>query len=97
MKPNKKHVGSDFQDFLQEKLKSPSFRRGFEKARLNIVVGSMVRRILKHKKMSLRALAKKMDSSVSQVQRLIQDDNVSLDTLARFAAATGSKVSVQIK
>lgn len=57
----------------------------------------MVRRILKHKKMSLRALAKKMDSSVSQVQRLIQDDNVSLDTLARFAAATGSNVSVQIK
>ena len=97
MKLNKKYVGSDFQHFLQERLKNPSFRREFEKARLNIVVGSMVRRILKHKKMSLRALAKKMDSSVSQVQRLIQDDNVSLDTLARFAAATGSKVSVQIK
>lgn len=91
------HKGADFSDFLKEELKDPAFRREFEKARLNLTVGATVRRIMKHHKLSVRALAKRMQSSVSQVQRLLDDENVSLETLAKFAAATGKKLSVEIE
>lgn len=96
-KKSNPHVGSDFKDFLAEQLKSPAFRREFEKARLNLSVGATVRRIMRHHKLSVRALAKRMQSSVSQVQRLLDDENVSLETLAKFAAATGKKLSVEIE
>ena len=91
------HIGSDFKDLLNEELKDPEFKREFEKARLRIAVGAMVRRIAKQKKLSVRILAKKMRSSPSQVQRLLEDRNISLDTLAKFAAATGKEITVNMR
>lgn len=96
-KKSNPHVGSDFKDYLDEKLKNPSFRKAFERARLNLAISAMVRRIMKHKNLSVRALAKRMKSSISQVQRLLDDENVSLDTLNKFAEATGKKLSIEIK
>lgn len=91
------HIGSDFRDFLEGKLKNPSFRKEFEKVRLNLSVSAMVRRIMQHQRLSLRALAKRMQSSISQVQRLLNDENVSLETLAKFATATGKKLFINLK
>jgi len=91
------HRGSSFNDHLREELKDPEFRREFEKARAEIVIGQMVRRIVKQKRLTIRQLAKRMKSSVSQVQRLMSDANVSIDALAKFAAATGKKLSIQLK
>lgn len=91
------HRGSSFSDFLKEELKDPEFAREFQKVTAEIMIGQMVRRIVKQKRLSIRQLAKRMRSSVSQVQRLMSDANVSIDALARFAAATGKKLSIQIK
>lgn len=96
-KTSHKHAGSDFKDFLNDKRGDPSFNREFVKARLNLSLGAMIRRIMKHKKLSIRALAKKMKSSVSQVQRLLNDENVNIETLTKFAAATGKKLSIDLK
>src|SRR5687768_12297750 len=84
-------IGSDVMEDLKERLKSKSFKEKFEKQRLKVAVGQMVRRIAKEKKLSIRDLASRMDSSVSQVQRLFEDKNVSVSTLTKFAAATGKK------
>lgn len=91
------HKGSSFSDFLKEELKDPAFRREFEKAVAEIRIGQMVRRIVKQKKLSIRGLAKRMQTSISQVQRLMNDANVSVEALARFAAATGKKLSIDLK
>lgn len=91
------HRGSSFSDFLKEELKEPELRREFEKATAEIMIGQMVRRIVKQKRLSIRQLAKRMKSSISQVQRLMNNANVSVDALARFAVATGKKLSIQLK
>lgn len=91
------HRGSSFSDFLKEELKDPEFSREFQKVTAEIMIGQMVRRIVKQKRLSIRQLAKRMRSSVSQVQRLMSDANVSIDALARFAAATGKKLTIQLK
>ena len=92
-----KHIGSSFGDFLKTKLTHEEFKREYEKARLNIAIGETVKRILKEQKLSIRKLAKEMKSSASQVQRLLDDQNISFDTLAKFAAATGTKIEINIK
>lgn len=91
------HRGSSFYDHLKDELKDPEFRRGFEKARAEIMLGQLIRRIVKQQRLSIRQLAKRMKSSVSQVQRLMSDANVSIEALAKFAAATGKKLTIQLK
>lgn len=91
------HQGSNFSDFLKAELKDSAFRREFEKATAEIKIGQMVRRIVKQKKISIRQLAKRMRTSVSQVQRLMDDANVSIDALARFAAAMGKRLLINLK
>lgn len=96
-KKNNPHIGSDVLADMDKKLKDPEFKREYEKARLQLAIGSMVRRISQQKKLSIRALAKKMHASPAQIERLFADKNVSLDTLAKFAAATGKTVSVKFR
>lgn len=97
MPKKNKYVGRSLDDVLKVKLKDDSFRRKFEKARLEISVGQMVRRIMKHRKLTVRQLATKAGISKEQVQRLKADKNVSLDTLAKVAAATDKKVVIDFK
>lgn len=89
--------GSSFLDFLHDELKDSDFRREFEKVAAELMIGQEVRRIAKQKHLSVRQLAKRMRTSISQVQRLMNDANVSIDALARFAAATGKRLSIALK
>jgi len=91
------HVGSDVMEDLKKRLKDEKFKTKFEKQRLKVSIGQMVKRIAKEKKLSIRQLAEKMHSSVSQIQRLIEDRNVSLETLVKFANATGKKLEIKFK
>ena len=97
MRKKNPHKESSFSHFLKRELKDPAFRREFEKASAEIKIWQMVRRIVKQKKLSIRQLAERMQTSVSQVQRLMSDANVSLESLARFAAAIGKKLSIALK
>lgn len=97
MKKNNPHRGSSFSDFLRSELKDPDFRREFERVTAELLIGQEVRRITKEKRLSIRQLAKRMRTSISQVQRLMNDANVSIDALARFAAATGKRLSIELR
>ena len=97
MKKMNPHRGSSFSDFLKGELKDPDFRREFEKVTAELLIGQEVRRIAKEKRLSIRQLARKMRTSISQVQRLMGDANVSIEALARFAAATGKRLSIELK
>lgn len=96
-KRTNKHMGTKLDDYLKVRLKKKSFKDKFEKERLNVSVGQMVQRIAKKNNLSIRALAKKMGSSLSQVQRLMEDKNVTLNTLKKFADATGKKLEIVLK
>lgn len=91
------HVGSDVFADLKKNLKSPSFKEEYQKARLQIAIGQAARAIAKQNNLSVRGLAEKMQASPAQVERLFTDKNVTIDTLAKFAAATGKTVSVHFK
>jgi len=97
MKKHNPHRGSSFSEFLKEELKDPEFRREFERATAEILIGQTVRRIAKEKRLSVRELARRMKTSISQVLRLMNDANVSIEALARFAAATGKRLSIELK
>ena len=89
-----KHYGSKLSDLIRGELKDANFRRAYEKARLDLEVGEMVRHITKQKKLSIRQLAKKMNTDASLVRRLMENKNVTLSTLAKFSAATGKKIQI---
>ena len=89
--------GTNLDDFLKEEFKNPAIKKGAEQMRLKLLVGQMVRRIVKQQKLSFRSLAKRMGGSISQIQRLMSDENINLDTLAKFAVATGKKLHIEIK
>ena len=97
MRKTNPHRGASFGDFLAGELKDRDFKREFEKVTTELLVGQEVRRIAKEKHLSIRELAKRMRTSLSQVQRLMNDANVSIDALARFAAATGKRLSIELK
>ena len=97
MQKHNTHRGSSFSEFLKEELKDPEFRREFERATAEILIGQTVRRIAKEKRLSVRELARRMKTSISQVLRLMNDANVSIEALARFAAATGKRLSIELK
>ncbi len=91
------HIGSDVLADLKKRLKSPIFKEEYERARLQLAIGKEARKIAREKKMTVRHLAQKMHASPAQVERLFNDQNVTLDTLAKFAVATGKTVSVEFK
>lgn len=97
MAKGSKHIGSKFDDFLKKELKNPEFKEEYEKVRMHLSIGKKVRKIAKREGLTVRSLAEKMDTSISQVNRLMTDANVSLETLSRFAAATGSKLNVELR
>lgn len=89
--------GTNLNDFLKEEFKDPKIKKGAEEMRLKLAVGRMVRNIAKQQRLSIRLIAKKMGGSLSQVQRLMNDENVNLDTLTKFAIATGKKLYIEMK
>ena len=91
------HLGSSFNEFLKKELKNSQFCEEFKQARHQLALGFKAREILKKKGFSLRELAKKMGTSLSQVTRLLNDQNISLDTLARFAKATDSTLYLELR
>ena len=91
---SKKHVGRDFDDFLAEE------------ARLEEVTATAVKRVIawqieqemKAQKLTKTALAAKMRTSRSALNRLLDtsDTSLTLTTLASAAAALGKHVKIEL-
>jgi phage-related protein/DNA-binding Xre family transcriptional regulator len=90
----KKRRGSDFDDFLREQ----GLLEEVEALAAKRLIAHELAQIMAREKLSKAALAKRMGTSRSQVDRLLDPDNesVTLVTLAKAAAAVGQRLRVSL-
>ena len=93
MKPNR-HFGSTFDSFLQEEgiLEAVTARA------LKRVIACQLGALMKDQGLSKTSLAEKMQTSRSQLDRLLDPENesVTLDTLVRAAHAVGRRLHLEL-
>ena len=93
MKKNK-HIGSDFDSFLEEE----NLLADAQATAVKRVIAFQIQMEMEARKMSKAALARKMQTSRSALDRLLDPDNssVTLLTLESVAIALGKKLKVQL-
>ncbi|HJP17735.1 MAG TPA: XRE family transcriptional regulator [Nitrospinota bacterium] len=89
-----KHVGSNFDDFLKEEGIFPEA----EAVAVKRVIAFKIKQMMEKKHLSKTAMANKMKTSRSALDRLLDPSNVSitLQTLERAALALGKKLTIKI-
>jgi len=91
---NKKHLGSDFEDFLTEEGLLEETTAIADKR----VLAFQIRQAMKEQRLSKAAMARRMHTSRSAVNRLLDPDfpSVTLLTLERAAKALDKKLYVEL-
>lgn len=89
-----KNIGSKFKDFLNEE----GILAEVEKAAVKEVVAFQILEMMAERKISKLEMARRMGTSRSALDRLLDPHNpsVSLKTLDRAAASLGKKLSIQL-
>ena len=90
----KKHVGSSFDEFLtDEGLLSEA-----EATAVKRVIAYQLSQFMEENKLSKRAMAKRMQTSRSALDRLLDASNpsVTLQTMDRAARALGKKLRIEL-
>jgi len=88
-----KHIGSDFDDFLEEE----DLLAETEAIAIKRVIAYQVAELMKSQNLSKVAMAKKMKTSRSALDRLLDPKNTSitLQTLERAAHAIGKRLRIE--
>ena len=91
---SKKNIGSSFDDFLQEE----SLLESSTAVALKRVIAWQIDQEMKAQKLTKTELAKRMHTSRAALNRLLDENDVSLTltTLASAASALGKKVNLQL-
>lgn len=91
---NKKHLGSDFDDFLREE----GMLSDATAAALKRVISFQIAQEMKKRKLTKAAMAKQMKTSRSALDRLLDPSNssVTLLTLERAASVLGKRLVVKL-
>lgn len=91
---NKKHIGSDFDDFLKE----DGIYEQVQAVAIKRVIAYQIAEEMKKKKLSKTEMASRMKTSRAALERLLDPDNVSITlvTLERAASALGKKLKIQL-
>ena len=91
---SKKHVGSNFDDFLAEEAMLEEATATAVKR----VIAWQIEQEMKAQKLTKTALAAKMRTSRSALNRLLdtRDTSLTLTTLASAAAALGKHVNIEL-
>jgi antitoxin HicB len=94
MKANNKNIGSDFDDFLTEE----AIKDEVEATAIKRVITFQLQNEMEKKHISKTAMAKKMHTSRSAIDRLFDPANNSLTlvTLSKAAHALGKKLTFQL-
>jgi hypothetical protein len=94
MKRRNPHDGSSFESFLKEEGVLEETRERAIKA----VLAWQLARAMKARRIGKSAMAKRLDTSRSQLDRLLdpKNDNVTLRTLARAARAVGKRLRIDL-
>ena len=89
-----KHLGSNFDDFLEKE----GLRAETEVAAIKRVVAYQIEMEMKRAKLTKSAMAEKMRTSRSALDRLLDPANVSitLQTLERAALALGKNLKIKL-
>jgi len=91
---NKKHIGSDFDDFLKEE----GIYEEVQAVAIKRVIAYQIAEEMKKKKLSKTEMASRMKTSRAALERLLDPENASITliTLERAASAVGKKLKVQL-
>lgn len=91
---NKKHIGSNFDDFLKEE----KIYEQTQATAIKRVVAYQIAEEMKKKKLTKTEMASRMKTSRAALERLLDPENASITliTLERAASALGKKLSVQL-
>ncbi|MDL1975886.1 MAG: helix-turn-helix domain-containing protein [Deltaproteobacteria bacterium] len=88
-----KHIGSSFDDFLEEE----GLLAETEAVAIKRVIAYQVSQLMKSQKLSKVAMARQMNTSRSALDRLLDPKNTSitLQTLERAAHAIGKRLRIE--
>jgi predicted XRE-type DNA-binding protein len=91
---NKKHIGSDFDDFLAEE----AMLQETTAVAIKRVIAWQIAQEMQTQHLTKTALAKKMHTSRTALNRLLDenDASVTLTTLVSAAAALGKKIDLRL-
>jgi antitoxin HicB len=94
MNLNKKHIGSNFDDFLAEE----GILEQVDAVAIKRVITHQIESAMRTEHLTKSMLARKMNTSRSAIERLFDPENksVTLVTLNKAAAALGKKLEVQL-
>jgi predicted XRE-type DNA-binding protein len=88
------HIGSSFDDFLEEE----GIQEEVENVAIKRVLAWQLRQEMDKKRLSKTMMARAMKTSRAQLDRLLDDtnDKVQLDTMIRGAKAVGRKLKLEL-
>ena len=89
---NNKYLGSNFDDFLEEE----GLLAEVEANAIKRVISYQIAELMKKHNLSKAAMAKRMETSRSAIDRLLdpQNDSVTLQTLERAALVLGKRLQI---
>ena len=90
---NRKHIGSSFDDFLQEE----QMLHAVEATAVKRVIAFQIEKEMKRRKLTKTEMASRMKTSRAGVERLLDPANssVTLSTLERAASALGKRLRLE--
>ena len=94
------YLGSHFRTLLKKELKDPEFRKEYNLACARIKLQLRINELRKKKNLSIRQLAKRMGTSGTQIQRLLDtetDKDFRLGTLLRISQALGKELVIDFR
>lgn len=91
---NTKHIGSNFDDFLEEE----NLLADVEAAAIKKVIAHQIEQMMKKYHISKSVMSTKMKTSRSALDRLLNPNNssVTLQTLERAAMALGKRLRLEL-
>ncbi len=94
MKRKNQHIGSDFDDFLAEE----GILAEVEVAEAKRVIAFQLQQAMEQEHLTKSALADRMNTSRTAIDRLLDPDNLSvtLQTLGRAAQAFGKRLHIEM-
>lgn len=91
---NKKYLGSNFDDFLKEE----GLLAEAEAVAVKRVLAFQITQLMESSRVSKSAMAKRMQTSRSAIERLLDpaNESVTLQTLERAAMALGKRLQIEL-
>ena len=89
---NNKHLGSSFDDFLEQE----GLLAEVETTAIKRVIAFQIAELMKEHKLSKTAMARRMQTSRSAIDRLLdpKNESITLQTLERAASVLGKRLQI---